>query len=79
MTAPGLRRARILLSALALVAEPALGGAQTKLDRALDDGHGAYATGRYRDLFGEAGHSKKEIDAKVEAAYRQLFHGSSTT
>ena len=43
------------------------------------DGHGAYETGRYRDLFAEAGHSKAEVDAKIEAAYRQLFHGDPET
>ena len=40
---------------------------------------GAYATGRYRNLFVEAGHTPKEVDAKIEAAYRQLFHGDPET
>lgn len=39
------------------------------------DGSGAFATGRYRDLFAEAGHSQAEISAKIDAAYHQLFHG----
>ena len=39
------------------------------------DGAGAYATGDYRNLFAEAGHSPKEIQAKIDAAYAQLFHG----
>jgi len=39
------------------------------------DGAGAFATGRYRNLFAEAGHSPKEIQAKIDAAYAQLFHG----
>jgi oligosaccharide reducing-end xylanase len=39
------------------------------------DGSGAYATHRYRNLFLEAGHTPQQIDAKIEAAYRQLFHG----
>ena len=39
------------------------------------DGSGAYATHRYRNLFLEAGHTPQRIDAKIEAAYRQLFHG----
>jgi oligosaccharide reducing-end xylanase len=43
------------------------------------DGAGGYATGRYRNLFAEAGHTDREIDAKVEAAYRQLFHGDPET
>lgn len=39
------------------------------------DDSGAYATGRYRNLFAEDGHSSKEIRAKIDAAYQQLFHG----
>jgi oligosaccharide reducing-end xylanase len=42
---------------------------------AAGNGSGAYATGKYRNLFAEDGHSKKEIETKVEAAYQQLFHG----
>jgi oligosaccharide reducing-end xylanase len=38
---------------------------------------GAFATGKYRNLFLENGHSKKEIRTKNEAAFRQLFHGDS--
>lgn len=44
-----------------------------------NDGAGAYATGKYRNLFAEDGHSAREIRAKVEAAYRQLFHGDPQT
>jgi oligosaccharide reducing-end xylanase len=43
------------------------------------DGAGAYATGRYRNLFAEAGHSAAEIDAKIQKAYQQLFHGNPAT
>jgi oligosaccharide reducing-end xylanase len=39
------------------------------------DGTGAFATGHYRDLFAEAGHSQPEISAKIDTAYQQLFHG----
>jgi oligosaccharide reducing-end xylanase len=39
------------------------------------DGSGAFATGRYHDLFAEAGHSQTEISAKIAAAFQQLFHG----
>ncbi len=46
------------------------GPAQTQAD-----GKGAYATGKYRNLFAEAGHSQQEIDAKIAKAYGQLFHG----
>ncbi len=43
------------------------------------DGSGAYATGTYRDLFAEDGHSQTEVQAKVEAAFQQLFHGDAQT
>ncbi len=36
---------------------------------------GAFATGRYRNLFQESGHSQQEIKAKIDAAFQQLFHG----
>lgn len=45
----------------------------------LDDGKGAYATGRYRDLFKERGHSKKQIDTKINKAFNQLFFGNPDT
>jgi oligosaccharide reducing-end xylanase len=45
----------------------------------LDVGHGAYATHQYRNLFAEAGHSQAEIDAKIDAAFQQLFHGDEET
>jgi oligosaccharide reducing-end xylanase len=40
---------------------------------------GAFATGQYRNLFAEAGHSEKEIQAKVDSAFQQLFHGNPET
>jgi len=43
------------------------------------DGTGAYATGRYRNLFAEAGHSQKEIQQKIDSAFAQLFHGNPDT
>ncbi len=36
---------------------------------------GAATTGRYPNLFAEAGYAQAEIDARIEAAYQQLFHG----
>ena len=36
---------------------------------------GAFATGKYRNLFLEAGHSQPEIHNKIDAAFQQLFHG----
>ena len=43
------------------------------------DGSGAYATGKYRKLFAEDGHSQTEIRAKINAAWQQLFHGDPQT
>jgi oligosaccharide reducing-end xylanase len=67
-----------LLSAVAvgllLVAGSSIGVAKTA-----EDGKGAYATGKYRNLFAEDGHSQKEIQAKIDAAYQQLFHGDKQT
>lgn len=36
---------------------------------------GAYYTGNYPNLFLKAGYSQKEIDAKIEKAYSDLFEG----
>lgn len=36
---------------------------------------GAVATGKYRNLFAEAGHSPVEISQKITNAFAQLFHG----
>jgi oligosaccharide reducing-end xylanase len=47
--------------------------------RILGDGSGAFATGKYRNLFAENGHSEKEISAKISAAFQQLFHGNPET
>lgn len=45
----------------------------------LSDGSGAFATGKYRNLFSEAGHSRREISTKINTAFRQLFHGDPQT
>lgn len=42
------------------------------------DGSGAFATGHYRNLFAENGHSQKEIQNKINSAFEQLFHGDPT-
>jgi len=44
-----------------------------------DNGTGAYATGKYRNIFAEAGYSQEAIAAKIERAYEQLFHGDIET
>jgi len=43
------------------------------------DGAGAFASGKYRNLFAEDGRSQREIRAKVDATYQQLFHGDAQT
>ena len=45
----------------------------------LDDGHGAYATGKYRNLFAEDGHSEADIQKRVSDTFQQLFHGDPAT
>ena len=57
------------------MAAPAGSGAQA----APNDGSGAYATGKYRNLFAEDGHTQREIQAKIDAAWQQLFHGDPQT
>ena len=39
------------------------------------DGDGAYKTHKYRNLFAEQGHTPEEVQAKIEKAFQQLFHG----
>jgi oligosaccharide reducing-end xylanase len=46
-----------------------------QMSRASEDGAGAFATGRYRNLFAENGHSPQEIREKVASSFKQLFHG----
>jgi oligosaccharide reducing-end xylanase len=43
-----------------------------------EDGSGAYATGKYRNLFAENGYNEKDITTKIYAAYQQLFHGDTS-
>jgi oligosaccharide reducing-end xylanase len=40
-----------------------------------NNNQGAYATGKYRNLFVEAGHSPEDVNARVNAAFEQLFFG----
>ena len=44
-----------------------------------NDGSGAFATGKYRNLFAEDGHSQAEVQAKIDSAWQQLFHGDPQT
>jgi oligosaccharide reducing-end xylanase len=54
---------------------PHLNAPLGKIERFPGDGEGAYKTGKYRDLFAEQGHSPEQTRAKVDKAFRQLFHG----
>ncbi|WP_372013940.1 glycosyl hydrolase family 8 [Pseudoxanthomonas sp. 10H] len=36
---------------------------------------GAVARGTHPDLFAEAGYARAEVDARIQAAFQQLFHG----
>ncbi|WP_232335611.1 glycosyl hydrolase family 8 [Mucilaginibacter arboris] len=58
---------------------PAAKAQTVKNPAKLNDGSGAYATGKYRNLFKEQGHSEQEISAKIDAAFNQLFHGDTAT
>ena len=41
------------------------------------DGAGAYHTRQYRNLFAESGKSPEEVQAKLDRAFQQLFHGDA--
>jgi len=64
-----------VIAALSILALPPAAIAQA----ADANGSGAFATGKYRNLLAEAGHSPKEIQARIDAAYQQLFHGDPQT
>lgn len=64
---------------LALCTVSAAAQAPASIQRFPGDGSGAYATHHYRDLFAEAGHSPADIDAKIDRAFQQLFHGDPLT
>lgn len=71
---------------LALAAAPSCAGVRSfrpgpapGVAAAGSPGTGAFATGRYRNLFVEAGHPPAEVAARIEAAFQQLFHGDSAT
>src|ERR1022692_2743587 len=66
------RHLLILLGCLPIVVlgqQPQIGGPVS----------GAVSTGRYRNLFIEAGISGKDVTQKLDAAFQQLFHGNPDT
>ena len=65
-----------ILATLLLALLPALAAASA----APPSPGGAFATGRYRNLFGELlGRTDAEVDAKIQAAWQQLFYGRDDT
>ena len=66
------RSVLLLFGCLALIAQ----GGQA---RAAEAKAGAAVTGRYRNLFVEAGVPAKDVAKKLEAAFQQLFHGDPNT
>ncbi len=72
-------RAGRLAWAVILVALIATATQLTAQGATVSNGAGAFATDQYRNLFSEAGHSRKEISRKINAAFQQLFHGDPQT
>lgn len=68
-----------LVCALMIVLLSAACGETTDPMKNPSKGAGAFATGKYRNLFAENGHSPQEVNAKIYAAFEQLFHGDPNT
>jgi len=73
-----MKRKLLITAAAATALVVALTACRTVNSGAGINGSGAYATGHYRNLFVEDGHSQPEVDAKVNVAFQQLFHGNPT-
>lgn len=71
--------ARFLFAAPLFIFACLLGFANVARAQSLDDGSGAYATGHYRNFFADLGHPQKEVSARIQDAYHQLFHGDPQT
>jgi oligosaccharide reducing-end xylanase len=69
----------LIFSAAMGVIAPLTQAAESAAPIAYDNGKGAFATGKYRNLFSEIGKSDAEIKAKVNKAYHQLFEGDLKT
>ena len=69
----------LALTLLLLLAHPASDALPSATPPVAADGSGAFATGHYRNLFAEAGHSPVEISHKIDVAFAQLFHGDPQT
>src|SRR5487761_1126232 len=80
--APAIAVAGALLASYALAEQPSAPTSTLQSSQpssGATDGKGAFATGRYRNLFLEQGHARPQISAKVDAAFQQLFHGDPAT
>jgi oligosaccharide reducing-end xylanase len=64
-----------LTCALFIVLLSAAYGAATHSATNPFKGAGAFATGKYRNLFVEAGYSPQEVTAKINRTFERLFHG----
>ncbi len=66
---PALHKKYVLLALITVIcfAKPVTVSAQTK--RASNKATSAFATGKYRNLFKEAGYSQHNIDKKLAKAY----------
>ena len=73
-----MKRKLLITAAAATVLAFALTACRTVNSGAGINGSGAFATGHYRNLFVEDGHSQQAVNAKINTAFQQLFHGNPT-
>ena len=78
MPRPALAGLLLLLCSSAIVAaQPTATKTPSKPATPSARAAGAFATGVYRNLFREAGHSDADIKKKLDTAFEQLFHGAA--
>ena len=70
---------RVPASALLLLSIACVSQQPSTITTPPTDGTGAYSTNHYRNLLAEQGHTQKQIDAKIDAAFQQLFHGDKSS
>jgi len=73
-----MKRKLLITAAAATVLAFTLTACRTVNSGAGINGSGAFATGHYRNLFVEDGHSQQAVNAKINTAFQQLFHGNPT-
>jgi oligosaccharide reducing-end xylanase len=66
---------RLVSATLSVCVVAALVGCTASPPHASASPAGAFATGKYRNLFVEAGRSPQEVSGRINAAFQQLFHG----